>query len=131
MLATHRVKDSDNNSIGFIIDNFFYTDYYIKENIQYIDNLTLTKTGIIRAKKELQEIKYKEHIINNEYKRLVKENPFVRDIQKELMQWKKDKQHTVLQLEGSRQIGKTTELKKFAYKNYEYIKDLSKLIIQK
>jgi hypothetical protein len=54
------------------------------------------------------------------YKKLVKENPFERDIQKQLKAWKINPSHKVLQLEGSRQIGKTTELRKFAYSNYEY-----------
>ena len=48
-------------------------------------------------------------------------NPFVRDIQRDLEEWRQDKNHGVLQLEGARQIGKTTELLKFAYKNYEYV----------
>lgn len=121
MIATHRVKDSDNSTIGFIIDGLFYTDYYIKENIKFIDNLTITKDGIIRAKKELPEVKCKTAINIPYYKELTRINPFKRDIQNELISWKASKNHKVLQLDGSRQIGKTTELKKFAYKNYEYV----------
>lgn len=45
----------------------------------------------------------------------------MRDIQADLEEWKQEKNHGVLQLEGSRQIGKTTELLKFAYRNYEYV----------
>lgn len=41
LTATHRVKDSSNNTIGFIINKQFYTDYYLEKNIEYIDNLTL------------------------------------------------------------------------------------------
>lgn len=38
-----------------------------------------------------------------------------------MAEWKANKLHKVLQLEGPRQIEKTTELLKFAYKNYEYV----------
>ncbi len=38
------------------------------------------------------------------------------------MRWKKrDKSEYILQLLGPRQVGKTTEVKKFAYSNYEYV----------
>ena len=46
MLATHRVKDSRGDTIGFIIDNNFYADYIVKENINYIENLKLLKNGV-------------------------------------------------------------------------------------
>lgn len=121
MTATHRVKDSNGKMLGFIIDDTFYVDDYVKSNIKYVDNLTLTKNDIIRAKKELPEADYKTYVNQREYDRIVKDNPFVRDIQTELMKWKNDLSHTVLQLDGSRQTGKTTELKKFAYKNYDYV----------
>lgn len=120
-IATHRVKDSKLNTIGFIIDGVFYTEYYVKQNIQYITNLTMAKSGIIRAKKELPEISYRTYTLNTIYNKLIINNPFKRDIQEELLKWKNSKNHAVLQLEGSRQIGKTTEIKKFAYKNYEYV----------
>ena len=121
LVATHRVKDSSNNTTGFIINKQFYTDYYIKKNIEYIDNLIITKSGIIKAKKRLPEIYYKDTVVRWKYNEITKENPFKRDIQKDLKDWKEHNYKCILQLDGSRQIGKTTELKKFAYKNYEYI----------
>lgn len=51
MQATHRVKDSNNKTIGFIVDNTFFTDYFVAQNISSIDNLTITKNGIIRSKR--------------------------------------------------------------------------------
>lgn len=120
MTATHKVIDMNGRTVGFVINGHFYADYYIKENIQYIDNLSFIN-GAIQAEAELPEVSYKNYVNEKEYKRLMVENPFVRDIQKELTKWKKDAAHKVLQLEGSRQIGKTTEIKKFAYKNYEYV----------
>ena len=121
MVATYKVKDSTGKTAGFIINDTFYTDDYIKNNINYVDNLVLTENGVIKATKELPEVDYRTYVNEKEYSNIIKDNPFVRDIQNDLMKWKKDPSHKVLQLEGSRQIGKTTELKKFAYKNYEYV----------
>ena len=121
MIATHRVKNSKDNTIGFIIDKHFYTNYAIRENINIIENITVLKNGILRTKKELPVVDYKQAVIIPKYKALVAENPFDRDIQKQLEKWRNRTDHNVLQLDGSRQIGKTTELKKFAYKNYEFV----------
>lgn len=121
MLASQRVNDSEGNTVGFVVNGAFYTEDYIRENICYIENLSVTEKGIIRPEKELPEISYKEGILGKLYRQKVRENPFVRDIQRQLSSWKKDPLHRVLQLEGSRQIGKTTELQKFAYGNYEYV----------
>lgn len=120
MRATHRVKDSRNKTVGFIVDSRFYGQYAVRNGIQLIDNLSLTRNGVIRSKKELPEIQYRA-LNKLVYNRIKKNNPFKRDIQKELLAWKNDASHRVLQVEGPRQIGKTTEIKKFAYKNYEYV----------
>ncbi len=120
MTATHCVKDSDGGTAGFVIDGVFYADAKVRDNIQYIDNLFLGDAGQLVAEGKLQETTYRQAVNEAEYKRLVKENGFVRDIQTELEEWKRDECRKALQLEGSRQIGKTTELLKFAYRNYEY-----------
>lgn len=119
--ALYRVKDYNENLVGFIVDNSFYTDSYIRKNIDYIDNLSVLKNGVIRAKKKLKEVYYKDVVNIERYNRICKDNPFKRTIQDALLEWKKAKNHKVLQLWGSRQIGKTTELLKFAYKNYDYV----------
>lgn len=121
MTATHRVVDSDGSTVGFMVNQEFHTDYDIRENIEYVDNLTLRENEIISEQKVLPVISYRQAVIKNEYQRIAEENPFERDIQKELEAWRQDQSHKVLQLEGSRQIGKTTELLKFAYGNYEYV----------
>lgn len=110
MIATHKVKTADQNTVGFMIDGVFYTNYYIRQYIQDIDNLSLQQNGMPEAENELPEIDYKKAFIDRVYHKLVKENPFVRDVQEDLLAWKADKQHQVLQLEGTRQVGKTTEL---------------------
>lgn len=63
MPASHRVKDSDGNIVGFVVNGEFYTEYYIRENIGYIENLSVTEKGAIQAEKELPEIRYKEGIV--------------------------------------------------------------------
>lgn len=48
--------------------------------------------------------------------------PFKRDITESFLTWKKEYGGSkVLYLRGPRQVGKTTELLKFAYANYEYV----------
>lgn len=44
-----------------------------------------------------------------------------RDVQEELLNWKNKRHQTVLQVEGPRQVGKTHEVKKFAYSNYQQV----------
>lgn len=121
MEAIQRVKDSSNKTIGFILnDGSFYTDYFIAKNIDMIDNLKILNNGIIRSNRELPIISYKT-ISLRKYAKLSQRNIFKRDIQTTLLKWKNDPYHKVLQIEGARQIGKTTELLKFGYKNYEYV----------
>ena len=121
MTATHCVKDTENQIIGFLVDGVFYTDYNIKENIQYIENLFLSEKGDIVTNENLPKCTYQQAVNGVKYQLIAQENYFQRDIQEELLCWKQDALHKVLQLEGSRQIGKTTELLKFAYAQYEYI----------
>ena len=120
MIATHRVRDN-NKTIGFIVNGVFASNITIRQNIGLIDNLKITKNGVIKAKKRLHEVTYRDSVIRSLYNKLMKNNPFVRDIQKDLMHWKQDPEHGILQLEGARQIGKTTEILKFAYRNYKYV----------
>lgn len=53
MITTRRVKDLKGNTVGFIVDGKFHTDYIVKENIHLVENLKLTKGGKIRAKRKL------------------------------------------------------------------------------
>lgn len=46
---------------------------------------------------------------------------FRRSIEAELQRWKKNPGHKVLELRGSRQVGKTTTLKRFAEENYKRV----------
>ena len=121
MLATHRVKDSTGETVGFIVGGEFYNVYSIRKHISLIDNLSVTRRGTFRAKRALPVIDYTKSVGRQHYKRVIAANPFRRDIQRDLLDWKKNPLHKVLQLQGTRQIGKTTELAKFAYSNYDYV----------
>lgn len=44
-----------------------------------------------------------------------------REVQDRLLDWKKKRHRTVLQVEGPRQVGKTHEVRKFAYTHYEQV----------
>lgn len=44
-----------------------------------------------------------------------------RDVQNDLSEWKEKRHDTVLQVEGPRQVGKTHEIRKFAYSHYSQV----------
>ena len=99
MIAKYRVKDINQKTIGFVLDdNKFYHITFISNNINVIDNLRLLSNGVLRSKTELPIIYYKD-IMKLEYSKLVKNNPFNRDIQAEFKYWKDWSNHKVLQLQ--------------------------------
>ncbi len=57
LVATHRVKNSDNETVGFIINNRFVNIDNVENNVDGVDNLTLLKSGTIRAKSELPVVR--------------------------------------------------------------------------
>ena len=121
MRALYRVKNSKNQTVGFMTDNGYVKYYNALKNILLIDNLTVTKDNIIKSKnKKLNTLSVKE-VNNSIYRNSCKKNRLDRDIQKSLYKWKEKRNNLVLYLTGARQTGKTTELLKFAYKNYEQI----------
>ena len=122
MQVTHRVKNSRNETVGFIVDNrSFYNNYYISMYVQDIDNIKITSSGIIRSKQgKIPEITLKQYN-QTVYNEICKVNPFIRDIQTLFYKWKLNKNRHILQVEGPRQVGKTTEIKKLAYKHYEQV----------
>lgn len=122
MNITHRVKNSNNKTCGFIIDNKKYQTYYnVLNNIELFDNITIVDGNIIKSKKGKLKVISKRNVNENCYRALEKENELVRDIQKDLEAWKDNNSDLVLYVIGARQIGKTTEICKFAYKNYEQV----------
>ena len=121
-VATHRVSDDEGHIVGCMVSGRFLNKYNVLSTISKISNLYM-KNGVVKTNDSLPIIPYKD-IIDSYYKQLKEENPLERDIQTEFLKWKSrlsKSSHPVLQLEGSRQVGKTTELLKFAYKNYKNI----------
>ena len=114
MMATHSVKDEDDKVIGFMINNQFISNETIKAEIYEVDNLAVQENGEIREREALPETYYGDIVIKAAYKKIVQENQFRRDVQKEFERWRKIGYAQVLQVDGPRQVGKTTELLKFA-----------------
>ena len=100
MKVTHRVMDFDGSILGYMADGQFVAVNLIKDNIEKMDNLTMQENGVIKAGNALEEIDYKNAVIIPAYKRLSEDNPFQRNIQIELEQWRKVKYRQVLQLGG-------------------------------
>lgn len=120
MKITHKVLD-EGRIAGYIIENkAFINKYNVKQNISFIENIKLLSDGELRLKESLPELQYSE-LVAAEYKRLDKQNPFKRDIQEKLYWWKRNWNHKIICIDGARQVGKTTEILKFAYGNYKYV----------
>lgn len=119
MRACYTVNNVLDHTVGFIIDKRFYNNYQVKKNIEFIDNLELLSNGSIITDSELPVKQYTEYM-KELYLELFQDNQFQRDIQSTLLDWKTNRNNLILQLEGTRQVGKTTELLKFAYSNYDY-----------
>ena len=119
--ASIRVRNKRKRTTGFIVDNNYIKYYDALQNINLIDNLFTTKDGVIKSKnKALKEIDV-DKINKSIYKNRCKETPLIRDVQLEFEEWRNRWSEYVLYVTGARQIGKTTELLKFAYKHYEQI----------
>lgn len=58
---------------------------------------------------------------SDEYSKLMEDAPFDRDVQEIFTRWRNFPSRTILRIDGARQIGKTSEILKFAYRNYETI----------
>ena len=121
MKITKRVINSNLELVGYLLeDNKFYNLKYIEKLNDYIDNIGIGDKGNYRCSDVIPTIYYKDYCIY-EYNKLLKENNFKRDIERELIDWKVNWGDKVLQVEGSRQVGKTTEILKFGFNNYENV----------
>lgn len=121
MKITHRVKNSNHKTCGFLVNNEYKHYYSILNNADLFENITVVNNDIIKSKKGSLKTISKKSVNKQIYGSICEKNPLVRDIQADLQFWKDYRNDLVLYLIGARQIGKTTELNKFAYKNYEQI----------
>lgn len=121
MKAIYRVKNSSGNTAGFILnDNKYYSYYYILQNISYITNLKANKNHIITSNPKIAEISLAE-VNKSQLLKLNKENSIEREIQSEFNEWYKSFKDMILYVSGARQVGKTTEILKFAYSTFENV----------
>ena len=89
IIATHRVTDSGNQTVGFMINDSYTAYYDVVRNISLIDNLILTPDGVCAEEGELPVQSIRE-VNEKRYRRICLENPLVRDVQTELDQWKQN-----------------------------------------
>lgn len=121
MIATKRVVNTENRTVGYImIDGRFFSVESTKKIISLIGNLRLTKEGTIRADRKLQDVRWTT-LMEAKSKEIESQNKFKRDVQQDFKYWFKQANKKVLLVEGPREVGKTTEVLKFAYKNYSYV----------
>lgn len=116
MIATHKVKDKD-TTLGYIIDGEFYNNYRVYVDIDLINNLIRIGNSVVETK-QLPVVGY-DTISKSRYTKLVEKEPFERDIQDSLSEW--GWCGGILQLEGARGVGKTTEVLKYGYSRYSYV----------
>lgn len=121
MHITHRVKNSRNQTCGFLVDQKYYTCHNVLSNADLFDNVKITDGNVVEATDGYLPIVKKSEVNAKLYQTLAGQNPLVRDVQEEFLYWKTYRSSMVLYVTGARQVGKTTELLKFAYKNYEQI----------
>lgn len=116
-----KVKNSKGHTTGFFVDNSYVTYNEMLVNIDLETSLTITQDGVIEARNgKLAEISIKD--VNRQiYDKLMSENSIERDIADEMEHWRIYGGNRALFVNGARQVGKTTEILKFAYKNFEQI----------
>lgn len=123
MKAEYRVKDAQGLTRGFVIDGIYRPYFQVKKVMNRIDNLILKGNKIVSKKNKLPIISIKEANAkyNIEIQHYVERGFIQRDVNKELEQWYNKFSDYILEVQGARQIGKTTEILKFAVKHYEQI----------
>lgn len=124
MIATHRVKDKYDKTIGFMVGGLegkFIPLRDVKKNIIQFENLEELKNGVIRsANEKVPEVKLR--VLNLiKYRHICEENQFNRDIQLKLRKWKHSKSGNALVVVGAKHTGKTVEVLKFVYSSYDRI----------
>lgn len=121
MEKTIRVINSEGNTTGFVIDGHYEEYYTVLKNIEWEPQLMINESGEIVSKEtELPTMSVKE-VYQAEYEQVCRERFLQRDIASDFAEWRERYSDKVLYLRGARQTGKTTELMKFAYHNYEQI----------
>lgn len=105
----YNIVDSKGFTVG-LLDNedVFY-------NLYHLDALKIEYKGF--GVTEMSIVEYNK----KKYEEICSAAPFIRDIQEHISEWYRSSSRTALRISGARQIGKTTEILKFAYSNYNSI----------
>lgn len=121
MNATVRVINTDRKTVGYVIGGSFVTTEEARANSAVIENLSLDDRGQIQTTDPFLPELTLHQVYRHIYEKFAEKYNLNREIQDQFEAWKKYKSDYVLYLSGARQTGKTTEIKKFIYKNYENI----------
>lgn len=121
MKATVQVNNSEDKIVGFVIDGRFVTAEEARANQDVIDNLVPDCDNGLKPAKDPLPVRALRQINEDRYREIVSRNGLSREIQEQFESWRIHKSDYVLYLSGARQTGKTTEIRKFIYKNYENI----------
>lgn len=121
--VTARVKNNAGRTLGFVFEDD-YIGYEALKGVAYEDdgitNLDIDSNGRLRIKygripviniADINQAKYKEYCGEHDIKR--------NGVQSQLKGWKANHRDKVLYVSGANQVGKTTEIRKFSYLNYE------------
>lgn len=116
-----RVRFSNGDTSGFLLGTEYVGYQAVLNEISSIPELTVNKQGVVRSVKgTLPEVTMRQYN-SFRYSALQRNAPLVRDIQGSFSAWQRKYSSMALYLSGARQVGKTTELLKFAYNNYEQV----------
>lgn len=121
MKATAQVKNSEDKIIGFVIDGRFVAAEEARANQNVIDNLAEDGDNRLKPVQDPLPVVTLRRINQDRYHEITSQNSLSREIQEQFENWRMHKSDYVLYLSGARQTGKTTEIRKFIYKNYENI----------
>ena len=88
MHITHRVKNSRNQTCGFLVDQKYYTCHNVLSNADLFDNVKITDGNVVEATDGYLPIVKKSEVNVKLYQTLAGQNPLARDVQEEFLYWK-------------------------------------------
>lgn len=126
MFATKRVHNSKGETVGFYDNkgNFCYLDE-ILYGVKSFDNLKKVANGQVRSTAGALPVVTLKEVYEEQNKvqlaKWSKKAPFRRDIVDVFNKWYNGSRDVALYVQGSRQVGKTSEILKFAYEKFDAV----------
>lgn len=123
MHAEARVKDKRGKTVGFIVDGRFMYAVAVVQQIAYMDNLQVQTNGKLVCTRGALPIMTMQrvHMQNSVIAHMVNAGIVPRDVQIDIRDWYVHGTARILCIEGARQVGKTTEILKFAVETYSQL----------